>query len=124
MTAATEALNVAEAAYKRDGHISGVSTGLRDLDKQLGGLQKSDLIIIAGAARHGKIGARAQYRVQCRAPKRMMPSASARPAEDGAVVAFFSLEMSAAQLAQRILSAESGVPADKRAARRYRSERI
>jgi replicative DNA helicase len=42
------ALDMAEAAFKRDGHITGVTTGLRDLDRMLGGLQKSDLIILAG----------------------------------------------------------------------------
>src|SRR5687767_6845890 len=48
------ALNMAEAAFKRDSHITGVTTGLRDLDRMLGGLQKSDLIILAGRPSMGK----------------------------------------------------------------------
>ena len=49
-----EALNVAEAAYKREGHIAGVATGLTDLDQLLGGLHPSDLVILAGRPSMGK----------------------------------------------------------------------
>ena len=48
------AIDQAEAAYKRDGKLSGVSTGLRDLDKKLGGLHSSDLVILAGRPSMGK----------------------------------------------------------------------
>jgi replicative DNA helicase len=48
------AIDVAAAAYKRDGNLSGVATGLSDLDFKMGGLQKSDLIIIAGRPGMGK----------------------------------------------------------------------
>jgi len=53
-TALTEVVIMAEAAYKRDGNLSGISTGLHDLDKMMGGLQKSDLIILAGRPSMGK----------------------------------------------------------------------
>ena len=42
------AINMAEAAHKRQGQLSGVTTGLKDLDGKLGGLHNSDLIILAG----------------------------------------------------------------------------
>ena len=48
------AVDMANAAYMRDGHLSGVATGLRDLDRRMGGLQPSDLIIIAGRPGMGK----------------------------------------------------------------------
>ena len=110
--AAAEALKVAEIAYKREGNVSGIVTGLSDLDKRLGGLQRSDLIIIA--ARPGMGKSALALNIAFNAARRALEAKRAgREAEDGAVVAFFSLEMSRAQLAQRILSAESGVPADK-----------
>src|SRR6266478_493250 len=46
--ALTGAIGMAEAAVKREGHVTGVTTGLVDLDKKLGGLQPSDLVILAG----------------------------------------------------------------------------
>ncbi len=52
--ALTHAIDMAAAAYERDGHLSGLSTGLNDLDKKMGGLQASDLIILAGRPSMGK----------------------------------------------------------------------
>ncbi|NNE89182.1 MAG: replicative DNA helicase, partial [Silicimonas sp.] len=54
LKAVTDAVNVANAAYQRDGGLSGVSTGLTDMDKKLGGLHKSDLLILAGRPSMGK----------------------------------------------------------------------
>src|SRR5499426_757662 len=48
------ALDMAANAYQRDGKLSGISTGLRDLDTKMGGLQQSDLIIVAGRPGMGK----------------------------------------------------------------------
>src|SRR5262249_2119362 len=48
------AIELAEKAYKTDGHVTGVTTGLLDMDKKLGGLQKSDLVILAGRPSMGK----------------------------------------------------------------------
>src|SRR5262245_43251488 len=52
--ALTDAIDMASKAYQRDGGLSGLSTGMRDLDKALGGLQRSDLIILAGRPSMGK----------------------------------------------------------------------
>ena len=54
LTAVTDAVKVANAAYQREGGLAGVSTGLIDLDKKLGGLHKSDLLILAGRPSMGK----------------------------------------------------------------------
>lgn len=101
-----EALDVAEAAHKRDGHLAGVTTGLKDLDSMLGGLHNSDLLILAGRPSMGKTAL----------VTNIAYSAAARHAqtggEEGAVVGFFSLEMSAEQLAARIISERTSVPSD------------
>jgi replicative DNA helicase len=112
--ALTEAINNAEAAFKRSGKTVGVATGFIDLDKKLGGLQRSDLVILAGRPSMGKttlatniaFSAAKAYR-----PMRLPDGQIA--AEDGAVVGFFSLEMSAEQLATRILAEESGTSSDR-----------
>ncbi len=64
--ALTEAIQGAERAFKRAGHVSGLTTGLRDLDAKMGGLHPSDLVILAGPARHGEDRARHQDRVRRR----------------------------------------------------------
>ncbi len=100
------ALEVADKAYKSDGHVTGVTTGLRDLDEKLGGLHKSDLLILAGRPSMGKTALATNIAFQ----------AAARFAEtggkEGAIVGFFSLEMSSDQLATRILSEQSGISGD------------
>ena len=65
--ALTGAVEVAERAHKSPSHITGVATGFTDLDNLLGGFQPSDLIVIAGAPRHGQDGARHQHRLSRRA---------------------------------------------------------
>src|SRR5215204_1596891 len=116
--ALTSAIRMAQAAYKRDGKIVGVSTGFTDLDKKLGGLHPSDLIILAGRPSMGKTALATN--IAFNATKAYRPAQGpdgridlTRAAEDGAVVGFFSLEMSAEQLATRILAEESGVSSDK-----------
>ncbi len=101
------AVNMAEAAYKRDSHITGVTTGLRDLDRKLGGLQKSDLIILAGRPSMGKTALATNMGFNA--------AQAALDPETGAKfhVAFFSLEMSSEQLATRILAEKSGVSSDR-----------
>ena len=64
--AVTSAIDLASAAYKRDGHLSGLATGLDDLDRLMGGLQGSDLIIVAVPPGHGQVGAGHQCRLQHR----------------------------------------------------------
>jgi replicative DNA helicase len=112
--ALTEAIEMAGAAFKRDGRTVGVATGFIDLDKKLGGLHPSDLIIAAGRPGMGKTSFATNIAFNAVKAHRQEPGPDGRPiAVDGAVVAFFSLEMSAEQLATRILAEESGVPSDR-----------
>ncbi|HLZ65875.1 MAG TPA: replicative DNA helicase [Aliidongia sp.] len=108
------ATEIAEAAYKRGGKTSGVSSGFRDLDKKLGGLHPSDLMILAGRPSMGKttLATNIAFNV-ARAYRQGRGPTGEAIAEDGGVVAFYSLEMSAEQLATRILSEASGVSGDK-----------
>ena len=101
------AIGMAEAAYKRDSHITGVPTGLRDLDRKLGGLQKSDLIIVAGRPSMGKTALATNTGFNA--------AQAAVDPETGVKfhVAFFSLEMSSEQLATRILAEKSGISSDR-----------
>src|SRR5262249_27234569 len=116
--ALTEAIHNAEAAFKRSGRTVGVATGFTDLDKKLGGLHPSDLIILAGRPSMGKSALATN--IAFHAAKNFRPVTGpdgradvTRPSEDGAVVGFFSLEMSAEQLATRLLAEESGISSDK-----------
>jgi replicative DNA helicase len=117
-SALTAAVEMANAAYQRDGGLSGIATALKALDGKMGGLQPSDLIILAGRPSMGKTAlvtniafniARARARSLRDRPE-LSPS---DPAHDGAVVGFFSLEMSAEQLATRIMSEQAGIPSEK-----------
>src|SRR6267143_1588819 len=117
-TALTTAITLAQAAFKRDGKTVGVATGFTDLDKKLGGLHPADLIILAGRPSMGKTALATN--IAFSAAKAYRPAHGAdgridlnRAAEDGAVVGFFSLEMSAEQLATRILAEESGTSSDR-----------
>ena len=109
------AVDMANAAYMRDGHLSGIATGLRDLDRRMGGLQPSDLIIIAGRPGHGQ-DRRSPPTSPSTSPRptrrRSRPTARSRPA-NGGVVGFFSLEMSSEQLATRIISEQTEIPSSK-----------
>jgi len=104
------ALVMAEAALKRDGNLAGVATHLYDLDKLLGGLHPSDLLIIAGRPGMGKtalatniaFNAASRYREDT-------DERGERRVADGAVVGFFSLEMSAEQLATRLIAEQTGI---------------
>ena len=108
------AVDMAAKAYERDGNLSGVATGLTELDHKMGGLQASDLVIVAGRPGMGKTAlatniafniARA-YRSETRADGTL-------ETVDGGIVGFFSLEMSAEQLATRIISEQTGIPSNK-----------
>jgi replicative DNA helicase len=109
-----QAVHQAEAAYKREGRIVGVATGFRDLDDKLGGLHPSDLVILAGRPSMGKTALATNIAFNAARAYKPAPGPDGRPvAEDGAVVGFFSLEMSAEQLAARLLAEESGVSSDR-----------
>jgi replicative DNA helicase len=104
-TALAEAMEKANIANARDGGLSGLSTGLRELDKLLGGLHSSDLIIIAGRPAMGKtsLATNIAFNVAKRLRGDLISS----------VVGFFSLEMSAEQLATRIISEQAEVSSEK-----------
>ncbi len=105
---------MANAAYQRDGGLAGISTGLVDLDKKLGGLHPSDLLILAGRPSMGKTSLATNIAFNiAKAYKRGMTHEGVEGAVEGGVVGFFSLEMSAEQLAARILSEASEVPSEQ-----------
>jgi replicative DNA helicase len=114
LKAVTDAVNVANAAYQRDGGLAGISTGLMDLDKKLGGLHPSDLLILAGRPSMGKtaLATNIAFNIAKAHKKGRLPDGSDGSVEGG-VVGFFSLEMSAEQLAARILSEASEVPSEQ-----------
>ena len=110
-----KAVQMAELAFKRKGEVVGVSTGLKDLDKLLGGLQDSDLLILAGRPSMGKtaLATTIAYKAALHFQREAEDAANQADAKAEDMIAksvgFFSLEMSAEQLATRILSARAGV---------------
>ncbi|MBT4888728.1 MAG: replicative DNA helicase, partial [Rhodospirillales bacterium] len=98
---------MADAAHKREGSLSGVTTGMRDLNKLLGGLHRSDLLILAARPAMGKTALATN--IAFNAAKAYADSNG----EQGAVVGFFSLEMSSEQLASRIISEQTEISSDK-----------
>ncbi|QPC44684.1 replicative DNA helicase [Kaustia mangrovi] len=112
--ALTEAIDMAANAYERDGGLSGISSGLTDLDGRLGGLQASDLLILAGRPSMGKtaLATNVAYQVARNYRTEQQPDGSEK-AVDGGVVAFFSLEMSAEQLATRIISEQAEISSER-----------
>ena len=114
LTAVTDAVKVANAAYQREGGLAGVSTGLIDMDKKLGGLHRSDLLILAGRPSMGKtsLATNVAFNI-ARAYKKGITASGEEGAIDGGVVGFFSLEMSAEQLASRILSEVAEIPSNQ-----------
>ena len=108
------AVDMAARAYEREGSLSGIATGLTDLDRYMGGLQASDLVILAGRPGMGKsalvtniaFNVAKAYQARTRAD-------GAIEAANGGVVGFFTLEMSAEQLATRIIAEQSGVASYK-----------
>src|SRR3984957_14888675 len=107
------AIEMAAEAYNRDGGLSGISTGITDLDAKLGGLHPSDLIILAARPSMGKssLANNIAFNVARRYAWEPQPD-GARKTVNGGVVAFFALEMSAAQMAMRLLAEVTGVPSD------------
>ncbi len=109
--AVIDAVKIANAAYERDGGLAGLSTGLADLDKRLGGLHPSDLLILAGRPSMGKTSLATNIAFNiARAYKKGTRPDGSEGAVEGGVVGFFSLEMSSEQLAARVLSEASRVP--------------
>jgi len=94
-------IEMASNAYKNDEGIVGVPTGLTDLDDRLGGLHKSDLIIIAGRPSMGKTALATN--IAFNAARKLQESGKKSS------IAFFSLEMSSEQLSTRILAEQSRI---------------
>ncbi|MEM9170270.1 MAG: replicative DNA helicase, partial [Pseudomonadota bacterium] len=109
-TAAMEAIEVADAAIKRGGGLAGVATGLVDLDRMLGGLHPSDLVILAGRPSMGKTALATNIAVNAALAHQTERAADGVvKTVDGAAVGLFSLEMAAKQIAMRIIAERSGV---------------
>ncbi|MDE8343766.1 MAG: replicative DNA helicase, partial [Acidocella sp.] len=111
--ALAKAIEIAATAHKNQGSVSGLDTGLRDLNKKTGGLHPSDLMILAGRPGMGKTAL--ATKIAFGAAKALLNNARAEnpngvPKE---TVAVFSLEMSSEQLATRLLAEEARVSGDK-----------
>ncbi len=113
-SALVTAITMANSAFQRAGHLSGASTGLSDLDHKLGGLQRSDLIILAGRPSMGKtaLATNIAYNV-AKAYKGERGADGEMQTTDGGIVGFFSLEMSSEQLATRILAEQAEISSEK-----------
>ncbi|SDQ94964.1 replicative DNA helicase [Pseudovibrio sp. Tun.PSC04-5.I4] len=113
-SALTQTIEMAAAAFQREGALSGISTGLRDLDKLMGGLQSSDLVILAGRPAMGKtsLATNIAYNIAQNFQTEEAPDGSLRTV-NGGIVGFFSLEMSAEQLATRIISEQTEISSSK-----------
>jgi replicative DNA helicase len=111
--ALTAAIEIAATAHRNQGSVSGLDTGLRDLNKKMGGLHPSDLVILAGRPGMGKTAL--ATKIAFGAAKALLANAR-RDNPNGMakqVVAVFSLEMSSEQLATRLLAEEARVSGDK-----------
>ncbi len=112
--ALTDAIDMAANAYQRDGGLSGIACGLKDLDDKMGGLQASDLIVLAGRPSMGKtaLATNIAYHVAKNYRAEHQADGSVRVL-DGGVVGFFSLEMSSEQLATRIIAEQAAIPSER-----------
>ncbi|GAN60488.1 MULTISPECIES: replicative DNA helicase [Acetobacter] len=111
--ALTNAIATAEKAFQNDGHVAGLTSGLRDLDKKTGGLHPSDLLILAGRPAMGKTAL--ATKVAFSAARALLQEAedTGPGVQPKGTVAIFSLEMSAEQLAGRILSEQAEVSGER-----------
>ncbi len=113
-SAISQAVQGAVAAHKRSGNLAGIATKLTDLDQKLGGLHPSDLLILAGRPSMGKTALATNIAFNVAASYRQEIDVTGKKVTtDGAVVAFFSLEMSADQLAARILAEQTELSSEK-----------
>ena len=112
--ALTTAVDMAAHAYQRDGKLSGLASGLDDLDRMMGGLQPSDLVILAGRPGMGKtaLATNVGYNV-AKSWRGEVRADGHTLTVNGGIVGFFSLEMSAEQLATRIIAEQTGIPSNQ-----------
>ncbi len=108
------AIDMAAVAKERDGGLSGISTGIHSLDSKMGGLQRSDLIVLAGRPGMGKtsLATNIAYNIAAAYEPELQADGSYK-AKQGGVVGFYSLEMSSEQLATRIISEQTEVSSSK-----------
>lgn len=99
-------LTRAELAYQRSGEVIGLSTGFSDINRVLGGLHPSDLLILAGRPSMGKTALATNIAVNAAEKMAREDEGTDRPR----TVGIFSLEMSSDQLSMRLLSGETGIP--------------
>ncbi len=113
--ALTTAIDMAAHAFQRDGKLSGTATGLHDLDRMMGGLQQSDLVILAGRPGMGKTALATNIAYNIAKAWVRWPATPGRSTStvNGGIVGFFSLEMSAEQLATRIIAEQTGIPSSQ-----------
>ena len=109
-----KAIDIIDQSFKREGKIAGLPSGLKDLDKKLGGFHNSDLIIIAGRPSMGKtaLGTNIAFNA-AKKFKEKEDEFGNKTTIDGGKIAFFSLEMSSEQLATRVLAEQSKISGDK-----------
>src|SRR5471032_93073 len=110
----TTAIDMAAHAFQRDGKLSGLATGLDDLDRMMGGLQPSDLVIVAGRPGMGKtaLATNMAYNIAKAWRGNIRPDGHSVTV-NGGIVGFFSLEMSAEQLATRIIAEQTKIPSNQ-----------
>lgn len=113
-SAINNAIDMASEAYQRDGGLSGVATGIHALDGRMGGLQRSDLIVLAGRPGMGKTSLATNIAFNIAHAHVPGTHADGSPSSlEGGVVGFFSLEMNAEQLATRIISEQAEISSSK-----------
>ena len=100
------AVQTIEQAYKSENKLIGVTSGFIDLNKKLGGLNRSDLIILAGRPSMGKTALATNIAFKVAMDKLLNREGAGK-------VAFFSLEMSAEQLVSRVIAQETMIPSEK-----------
>jgi replicative DNA helicase len=107
-------IQMAAAAFERQGGLSGISTGISSMDRMMGGLQRSDLIVLAARPAMGKTSLATNIAFNIAAAHRAeeQPDGTFKTV-DGGIVGFFSLEMSSEQLATRIISEQTEIPSHK-----------
>jgi replicative DNA helicase len=113
-TALKTAIDMAANAFQRAGGLSGMASGLRDLDQKMGGLQASDLIIVAGRPGMGKsaLATNIAFNI-AKAYRGEKQEDGSIKTVNGGIVGLFSLEMSSEQLATRIVAEQAGIPSYK-----------
>jgi len=113
--ALTKAIDMAAAAHKRSSRLSGMATGLHMLDARMGGLQPSDLIILAGRPGMGKtsLATNIAFNIAAAHDGAKRQESEQNDEQTGGIVGFFSLEMSSEQLATRIIAEQAEISSSK-----------